>query len=72
MTPVNHPPVANNDTVAGTENIAMTLTGLLSNDTDPDIGDTISLSGIVSAPTSGTAVKTGTASVLYTPNPTFC
>ena len=47
----NAPPVANNDTLTVIEDTGATLLNVISNDTDFNTGDIISLSGIVLSPT---------------------
>lgn len=65
---VNDPPVAQNDFVTTAEGIAVTIP-VLSNDTDVDVGDVITLMA-VSTPTNGTATIINDT-ILYRPAPTF-
>ena len=68
--PVNDAPVANTDSGATNTNVAVTLS-VLANDSDIDIGDVLSISGIVANPTNGMAVLSGTTQIVYTPNPGY-
>lgn len=72
VTNVNEAPVANNDTLAATQNTAITFTAaqLLSNDTDVDAGTTLTISSVTSG-AGGTAVRNGDGTVTFTPNPGF-
>ncbi|MCE9574879.1 MAG: tandem-95 repeat protein [Deltaproteobacteria bacterium] len=63
VTAVNDPPVAVNDTVTTAEDTAKTI-AVLANDSDVD-GDALTIMA-VTAPTHGTAVKSG-ANVIYAP-----
>jgi subtilisin family serine protease len=67
--PVNHPPVATDDTATTTEDAAVSIP-VLANDTDED-GDGLSVSG-VGSPANGTALldPSGTA-IQYTPVPGY-
>ena len=66
----NNPPVAVNDTVAGTEDTASVVqtTTLLANDTDAD-HQTLSITN-VSAATHGTVAQNG-AAITFTPDPNY-
>ena len=70
MTAVNDAPVANADTLAATEDTAVTYTAaqLLGNDTDVD-GDTLTIASVTSG-TGGTAVLNANGTVTFTPAPT--
>lgn len=63
VTPVNSPPVANDDTASTPANTAVTIS-VLGNDSDPD-GDGLTVTS-VGTPTNGTATTNGTT-VTYTP-----
>ena len=71
VTNANDAPVANNDTVAVTENAASTVTNLItSNDTDADTGDTLSITKVTVGSTTTTltdltAESSGTYSGYY-------
>ena len=69
---VNHAPVANDDTLAATEDIPETYAAaqLLGNDTDVDAGTTLAVAGVTSG-AGGTAVLNGDGTVTFTPNPNF-
>ena len=71
VTAVNHAPVANADTLAATEDTAVTYTAaqLVGNDTDVD-GDTLSIAS-VSSGTGGTAVLNANGTVTFTPAANF-
>lgn len=43
----NDAPNAGHDTATGTEDTTLILTGLLLNDTDIDLGDVVSLAGVL-------------------------
>src|SRR4029077_7634166 len=68
---VNDPPVANNDTLAATENTPVTYTAaqLLGNDTDAD-GNQLTIAS-VSSGTGGTAVLNGDGTGTFTPGANF-
>ncbi len=68
---VNDAPVANNDTLAATEDTPVTYTAaqLLGNDTDVDL-DTLTIASVTSG-TGGTAVLNGDGTVTFTPNGNF-
>jgi large repetitive protein len=55
-----------------TEDSVNNTINLIANDTDPDGGDTITISGILTTPINGTLSISGTTNVLYTPNANFC
>jgi VCBS repeat-containing protein len=60
VTAANRPPVAVNDSYSTDKNVALTIAapGILSNDSDPDAGNTITASLV-----SGTAASTGTVTL---------
>jgi large repetitive protein len=72
----NSAPTANPDTISSgiNEDSVSNLISPLTNDTDPDSGsgDTLSISGIVTGPTNGTATLSGTTEFRYTPTANFC
>ena len=68
VTPANRPPVANNDLATTTRGTPVTI-DVLANDTDPDVGDTLSIAGS-SAAVGGVVSVAGNA-LLFTPNPGF-
>ena len=69
--PVNQPPVAKDDTATTTQNTPLKITAatLLKNDTDPDRGDTIKITG-VSNPSNGSVEFKGN-NIIFTPDPGF-
>ncbi len=69
---VNDAPVANNDTLAATEDTAITYTAaqLLGNDTDVDFGDTLTIASVTSG-TGGIAVLNADGTVTFTPTANF-
>lgn len=69
--PVNDAPTANPDYVTSSNSSAIIINPL-SNDTDPDIGDTLHTSYIVNLnPGAGTAVLNGDNTVTFTPDTNF-
>ena len=68
---VNDAPVADDDTLAATEDTPVTYTAaqLLGNDTDVD-GDTLSIASVTSG-TGGTAVLNANGTVTFTPDANF-
>ncbi len=68
----NHAPVAVDDLLTISEDSSGNMLDVLSNDTDTDSGDTLTLSGIVSLPFSGSLMLSGSTELIYTPNPDFC
>jgi VCBS repeat-containing protein len=72
VTPVNHAPVAQNDSATTAEDHALVLgaSALLANDTDVD-GDTLTLSGVLN-PSHGTvSYNTTTRQVTFTPDANY-
>jgi hypothetical protein len=63
--PVNHAPIAAADAAATTEGVAITITNLLANDSDPD-GDALSIAG-VSQGSGGSATLGANNAVTFTP-----
>src|SRR5882724_8272968 len=73
VTPVNDPPVANNDSYHVTQGNVLSvnaLTGVLANDTDVD-GDKPTVTGVSSAPTHGQLSLNADGSFSYTPDKTY-
>ena len=67
VNPVNHPPVAADDSITTDEDTAVTTGNVLANDTDPD-GDTLSVSGADSqSAQGGSVVNNGDGTFTYTP-----
>jgi hypothetical protein len=69
VAPVNDDPVAKEDTATTDEDVPVTV-GVLANDSDVD-GDTLTVSLISTAPTSGSAVVNGDNTITYTPAPDY-
>ncbi|MEJ5992764.1 tandem-95 repeat protein, partial [Ramlibacter sp. PS3R-8] len=71
VSPVQDAPAAGNDTVATAEDTPLTITPatLLGNDTDPDSGDTLSISAVGNAVGGTVAIVAG--NVVFTPTPDF-
>ncbi len=69
------PPVANDDSYAGTEDITLTVSnpafGLLSNDSDPDLDNLLVSIVPVTFPTNGTLTLNPDGTFEYIPNPDF-
>jgi PKD repeat protein len=65
---VNHPPVANDDGFTVDENSQNNTLNVLANDTDPDVGDTLTITG-VGTPNHGGSVSINAAKdrLIYTP-----
>jgi len=63
--PVNHPPVAVNDTISTTRNTAVTFNPLTN---DYDIDGTLSTPLIIHSPSHGTAIINSNGNILYTPS----
>jgi hypothetical protein len=73
ITPVNDPPVANNDSASTLINTPVRV-DVLANDTDPDgVGDLVPSSvAVISQPVNGkTIVDPTTGAITYTPDPTY-
>lgn len=72
VTPVNDPPsaVADNYTTAEDVPLNVPAAGILSNDSDVDIGDTLT-AVLVSGPSNGNLTLNADGSFIYTPNPNF-
>ncbi|GIX48062.1 MAG: hypothetical protein KatS3mg131_2273 [Candidatus Tectimicrobiota bacterium] len=68
VTPVNDPPLAQDDTATTAEDTPVTI-AVLANDSDVD-GDALSVAS-VSAPANGTATANADGTLTYTPNPNF-
>lgn len=68
----NSAPTAVNDSAIVSEDSTNNPINLIANDTDPDFGDTISISGIVSTTTNGTLSVSGANNVIYTPDADYC
>ncbi len=67
VVPVNNPPMAGEDSVTTQQDVPVTITDLLANDTDPD-GDSLSISGVDErSAQGGTVVNNGDGTVTYTP-----
>ncbi|MCH6576533.1 MAG: cadherin-like domain-containing protein, partial [Proteobacteria bacterium] len=69
VTGVNDAPVAVDDAVATAVDTAVIIS-VLANDTDPDTGDTLSITGVTQG-ANGTALDNGDGTVTYTPNLSF-
>lgn len=72
--PVNDDPVAVNDLGAfflTDEDTAFTTVNVLGNDTDPDVGDTLSVISVDTAGTLGTVVENGDGTFEYNPSGQF-
>ncbi|MEO6194004.1 MAG: IPTL-CTERM sorting domain-containing protein, partial [Thermoanaerobaculia bacterium] len=68
----NTPPTANPDAATVVEDAAAAPVNVLANDTDPDVGDTLTIQS-VTQPANGTVVITGGGSGLtYKPNANYC
>ena len=71
VTDVNEPPEAANDNATVTEDASVTV-DVLSNDSDPDDGDTIRITHISVNPEHGTASpQLSEGTITYTPNPDY-
>jgi len=74
VTSGNRPPVAVDDLTGFSVSVGSSLSvpprGVLTNDTDPDTGDTLT-AVIAAQPTNGTVTLNPNGSFIYTPNPTF-
>ncbi|MDX1449965.1 MAG: Ig-like domain-containing protein, partial [Acidimicrobiia bacterium] len=70
VTPVNDPPVANDDSDSTNEDTAVN-TGVLANDSDPEGSLDPATTGVTGAPSNGSAVAQPDGSITYTPDPDF-
>jgi VCBS repeat-containing protein len=70
---VNIPPVANDDPVATTENdsIAIAISTLLANDSDPNAGENPLFDGLSTTGTQGTVTRSGDNTLTYNPGSAF-
>jgi VCBS repeat-containing protein len=70
---VNNPPIAISDTVTTDEDTAVTVAapGLLNNDSDPDIGDTLTVTQVYKSGTAGVVTVWKDGSFTYDPNGQF-
>jgi hypothetical protein len=70
----NNPPVANDDAASGTEDTDVTIAAatLLANDTDPDSGDTLSVSDVSGATGGSVSLDAGAALITFTPAANRC
>ena len=69
--PPNRAPIAEDDTATTPHNTSVTVR-VLDNDSDPDPGDAIRVSRLVTGPTNGTAViDSGNRTITYTPSDGF-
>ncbi len=64
----NGDPTANNDSLTVAEDALATTLDIIANDTDPDGGDTLSISGIISTTPNGTLTISSLTEVEYTPD----
>lgn len=72
VTATNDPPQANDDDGGRTdEDTAFTTINVLANDTDPDIGDVLSVSAVGTAGTLGQVTDNGNGTFEYDPNGQF-
>jgi hypothetical protein len=73
VTPVNDPPVANDDTVTTPEDTALNipLADLLANDTDPDTGDTLTVISVGPAQNGSVELRSNDGVVNYRPAANF-
>jgi VCBS repeat-containing protein len=73
VTAINDPPEANDDDAGGStnEDTAFTTIDVLANDTDPDIGDVLSVSAVGTASTLGQVTDNGDGTFEYDPNGQF-
>ena len=74
VTPVNDPPVANNDVYSTNEDVTLNVpavTGVLSNDSDPIDGTAVTVTGLVGTPTGGTVTLNANGSFTFVPTPNF-
>jgi VCBS repeat-containing protein len=71
ITGVNDTPVANDDTLSGTDEDTAFTFDLLSNDTDVDASDVLSVDSVDTTGTSGSVTLNGDGSLTYDPNGRF-
>jgi len=71
--PVNHPPVAIDDAATTDEDswVSVTAPGVLINDSDPDVGDTLAVTGVNTGGTLGAVNWSTDGSFTYDPNGQF-
>jgi hypothetical protein len=69
---LNDAPTANSNSLTIAEDASPTTLDIISNDTDPDSGDTLSIASIVSTTSNGTLTIASTTEVEYTPDANFC
>ncbi len=70
--PVNDPPTANNDTPSIAEDSgANTIDALLNDSTAPDVGETLTVTGVTQGANGTVAIVGGGTAVTYTPNANF-
>jgi hypothetical protein len=67
--PINHLPVANNDSAITNEETSVNI-NVLGNDTDPD-GDSLNITGVTPARNGTAKVNETTRTIIYTPKPNF-
>jgi len=70
VTPVNHPPVADNDSGTVLEDAAATTIPVLAGDTDPD-GDVLTIDSASNPPHGTVVVASNGLSLTYKPDPNF-
>ena len=68
---VNDAPTANDDVDATDEDTSVTTVNVLTNDTDPDTSDTLSVMGMDDSATAGSVTNNGDGTFLYDPNGAF-
>ena len=71
ITPVNDPPVAVDDTATVAEDSGANPINVLANDTDPDTGDTRTITAITQPANGTVAITGGGTGLTYTPNANF-
>lgn len=68
VTPVNDAPTAVNDTLTVQQDSTATTASVLSNDSSlPDVGETLSVTGVGTAANGAVAIASGSTAVTYTP-----
>jgi hypothetical protein len=70
VVPVNHPPVAADDTVSSDEDISLNINAV-ANDSDVDGNLNPSSTAVVSAPSNGTLINNGDGTFTYTSNENY-